>query len=74
VSDNIPGRVFRLGKAYLNKVRDRVDAELSDAERELQAEADRPLPGGGTRPARETPAPTRLHARAAKDPRRAGPH
>lgn len=64
MSDNIPNRVFRLGKAYLNKVRDRVDAELTDAESELQAEADRPLPGGGTRPAREDASPDAAFTRA----------
>ncbi len=64
MSDNIPSRVFRLGKAYLNKVRDRVDAELTDAESELQAEADRPLPGGGTRPAREDASPEAAFTRA----------
>ncbi len=64
MSDNIPSRVFRLGKAYLNKVRDRVDSELSDAERELQDEADRPLPGGGTRPAREDASPDAAFTRA----------
>lgn len=64
MSDNIPSRVFRLGKAYLNKVRDRVDAELTDAESELQAEADRPLPGGGTRPGREDASPEAAFTRA----------
>ena len=64
MSDNIPGRVYRLGKAYLNQLRDRVDAELSDAERELQAEADRPLPGGGARPSRDDASPDAAFQRA----------
>lgn len=64
MSNNIPNRVFRLGKAYLNQLRDRVDSELSDAERELQAEADRPVPGGGTRPAREDASPDAAFQRA----------
>ena len=32
---SIPERIFRLSKAYLHQVRDRIDNELSDAEREL---------------------------------------
>jgi len=36
-----------LAKAYFYQVRDRVDAELSDAERELQGEADTPPPRSG---------------------------
>jgi hypothetical protein len=36
---SIPERLFRISKAYLNQVRDRIDAEL--AERELEASLDR---------------------------------
>ena len=42
---SIPDRVFRLSKSYLNQVRDRIDAELSDAERELNADSTT-SPGG----------------------------
>lgn len=45
---SIPERIFRISKAYINQVRDRIDSELSDAEREAAAE----LPDGpsGVRP------------------------
>jgi len=32
---SIPERILNISKAYLNQVRDRIDSELSDAEREL---------------------------------------
>jgi DnaJ-domain-containing protein 1 len=38
-SVSIPNRIYRLGKAYLNQVRDRIetwDAQLAEAEKELQ--------------------------------------
>ena len=56
---SIPERIFRLGKAYVNRMRERVDEwekDLDSAEKELQSEADRPLPGE-TAPPR--PRPTR---------------
>lgn len=56
-------RSYRLGKAYLNQYRDRIDAELSEAERELEADADRP-PGGAERPARDDASPDALFRRA----------
>jgi hypothetical protein len=34
---SIPERILRISKAYLNQVRDRIDTELTDAERELDA-------------------------------------
>jgi DnaJ-domain-containing protein 1 len=48
---SIPERLFNISKAYLNQVRDRIDHELSDAERELDAEGARSgdtASGGGS--------------------------
>jgi hypothetical protein len=39
---SIPGRIFKISKTYLNQVRDRIDAELTEREsatRELEGEA-----------------------------------
>lgn len=41
---SIPERIYRLSKAYLGQVRSRIDAELSDAERELDAGKDVAMP------------------------------
>jgi hypothetical protein len=41
---SIPERIYRLSKAYLGQVRSRIDAELSEAERELDAGKDTALP------------------------------
>ena len=41
---DIPKRVYRIGKAYLNRMRDRIEELDAEAERELEAEADRPIP------------------------------
>jgi hypothetical protein len=41
---SIPNRIYRIGKAYLNRVRDRIEELDAEAERELESEADRPLP------------------------------
>ena len=37
---SIPKRIANISKAYLHQVRDRIDAELTDAERELQSSVD----------------------------------
>lgn len=53
---SIPQRVYRIGKAYLNRVRDRIEELDAEAERELESEADRPLPStpsGRPAPARD---------------------
>jgi hypothetical protein len=49
-NSNIPGRIWRLGKGYIDRVRDRVDdaldaAEAAQAEDELKDPADTPPPG-----------------------------
>lgn len=53
---SIPNRIYRIGKAYLNRVRDRIEELDAEAERELESEADRPLPKpppASGRPARD---------------------
>jgi hypothetical protein len=84
VSD-IPGRIFRISKSYLNKVRDRVDdalsaAEAAQAEEELKGPADTPVPGsssGAKRPAdpptynRDDTSPEAMYRRAEERIRRA---
>jgi hypothetical protein len=41
---SIPERLYRLSKAYLGQVRSRIDAELADAERELDGGKDPAMP------------------------------
>ena len=41
---SIPERIFRISKAYLNQVRDRIDAELAERELETSLNRDPDLP------------------------------
>jgi hypothetical protein len=41
---SIPERIYRISKAYLGQVRSRIDAELSEAERELDGGKDPAMP------------------------------
>lgn len=70
---SIPNRIYRIGKAYLNRVRDRIEELDSEAERELEAEADRPLPGApSSRPARDDTSVEAMMRRAEDRIRSAG--